>query len=86
MMQISVIFLGEFYIGKSDGLTCADDGSKWLYHSIAGEGFIFLVMINMILQCLLIERFLYGVPKKHGCFEEGNDDFKASATCLSHTL
>ena len=78
MIQIVVIFFGKGFVGKSHDLTCTGGGYQWLYHSFAGEGFILTVMVSMILQCFLIEKFLYGVPNQHGYFEEEADDFKAS--------
>ena len=33
-----------------------------------------MFMFNMIVQCFLIEKFLYSVPHQHGYFEEENDD------------
>ena len=61
MSQILLIFLGVF-VGKSHGLICTGDGYQWIYHSLTGEGFILLVMLNMIFQCFLIENVLYDVP------------------------
>jgi len=37
-------------------------------------------MVNMIMQCFLIEKFLHGVPHQHSYFEEENDDFKEVKT------
>ncbi len=77
MIQIAVILLGEVFVGKGGYLTCTGGGYQWLYQNLAGEGFIFILMMNMIMQSVLIEKFLYGVPHKHGYFEDPKDDFKA---------
>ena len=77
MIQILVILLGEVFVDKGGYLTCSGGGYQWLYQNIAGELFIFMLMVNMIMQSVLIEKFLYGVPHHHGYFEEKEDDFKA---------
>ena len=77
MSQICGIFLGEVLVGESHGLDCTGGGYKWLYHTFAGEAFIFMVMINLIMQGFLIENVLYDVPYDQGDFEKENDDFKA---------
>jgi len=78
MIQILVILLGEVFVDKGGYLTCSGGGYQWLYQNIAGELFIFMLMVNMIMQSVLIEKFLYGVPHHHGYFEEKKeDDFKA---------
>jgi len=77
MIQILVILLGEVFVDKGGYLTCSGGGYQWLYQNIAGELFIFMLMVNMIMQSVLIEKFLYGVPHHYGYFEEKEDDFKA---------
>ena len=77
MIQILVILLGEVFVDKGGYLTCSGGGYQWLYQNIAGELFIFMLMVNMIMQSVLIEKFLYGVPHHYGYFEEIKDDFKA---------
>jgi hypothetical protein len=76
--QIVVIFVGEVFISKGGYLTCTGGGYQWLYQNLAGEAFIFMTMINMMLQSFLIEKFLYSVPHQHGYFEEEKDDFRAA--------
>ena len=77
MSQICGIFLGEVLVDESHGLDCTGGGYKWLYHTFAGEAFIFMVMINLIMQCFLIEDVLYDVPYVQGDFERGDDGFEA---------
>ena len=72
--QVVVILVGEVFISKGGYLNCTGGGYQWLYQNLAGEGFIFMSMFNMIVQCFLIEKFLYSVPHQHGYFEEENDD------------
>ena len=69
MIQILVILLGEVFVDKGGYLTCSGGGYQWLYQNIAGELFIFMLMVNMIMQSVLIEKFLYGVPHHYGYFE-----------------
>ena len=74
MIQIVVMFLGVIFVGKSQYLACTKVG--WTYQSLAGEGFILSVLVNMIMQCFLVEKILHWIPQEHSYFEEENDNFK----------
>ena len=78
IVLIVLIVFGEVLINKVGYLTCTEGGYQWLYESLAGEGFIFMGVVNMIVQCLLIEKFLFDVPVQHGYFKEDNDNFRAA--------
>ena len=74
IVQITVIILGRVYIDDGGYLTCTGGGYEWLYSSIGGELFILGMMITMMMQSVMVEKFLYRIPLNNGYFEEERDE------------
>jgi hypothetical protein len=74
IVQVIVIVLGRIYIYEGGYLTCTGGGYEWLYSSIGGELFILGMMITMMMQSVMVEKFLYRIPLNNGYFEEEKID------------
>ncbi len=68
-IQIVIILLARVYIDSGDYLACTGGGYQWLYTNVRGEIFIAGMMITIMMQSMMIEKFLYRIPNKHGEFD-----------------
>ena len=73
VVQVVVIVLGEVLIDNGGYLTCTGGGNQWLYSSIGGELFILGMMVTMMMQSVMVEKFLYRIPRDHGHFKSEDE-------------
>lgn len=70
VVQVIIILLGRVYIDGGEYLTCTGAGYQWIYTSISGSAFSLTIMVTIMMQSVMIEKFLYRIPKNFGYFEE----------------
>jgi len=68
-IQVIIILLARVYIDSGDYLACTGGGYQWLYTNLRGELFIAGMMITIMMQSVMIEKFLYRIPNKYGEFD-----------------
>ena len=68
-IQIVIILLARVYIDSGDYLACTGGGYQWLYTNLRGEIFVAGMMITIMMQSMMIEKFLYRIPNKFGEFD-----------------
>lgn len=68
-VQIIIILLGKVFIDVGEFLTCTGGGFMWISTSISGVLFMFLIMLTIMMQSVMIEKFLYRIPNKYGMFD-----------------
>lgn len=68
-IQVIIILLARVYIDEGDYLACTGGGYQWLYTNVRGELFIAGMMITIMMQSVMIEKFLYRIPNKFGEFD-----------------
>lgn len=69
VVQVAIILLGKIYIDEGEYLACTGGGYQWVYTSISGSAFALTVMVTIMMQSVMIEKFLYRIPNKFGMFE-----------------
>lgn len=73
IVNVFVILLGRVYVDKGGYLTCTGGGYEWIYQSITGELFGFMLILTMLMQSVMAEKFFYGIPHHNGHFNEGDE-------------
>lgn len=69
VIQVVIIWLVVRYIDGGCALACDANGTQWLYLGVGGELFIMGMMITIMMQSVMVEKFLYRIPNKHGQFD-----------------
>lgn len=69
VVQVVIILLGRIYIDEGEYLACTGGGYQWVYTSISGSAFMVTIMVTIMMQSVMIEKFLYRIPNKFGMFE-----------------
>lgn len=69
VLQIAVILIGRVYVDTGEYLACTGGGYQWISTSIQGELFVAFMMVTIMMQSAMCEKFLYRVPNKNGMFE-----------------
>lgn len=69
VVQVVIILLGKVYIDAGEYLACTAGGFQWISTSIGGELFVAGIMVTIMMQSVMIEKFLYRIPNKYGMFD-----------------
>jgi len=72
-INIAIQLLGRVYVDQGHYLGCDKGGTEWIYTSIWGSLFVTAHMVLIIMQAVMLEKALYGVPHHSGWFELPND-------------
>ena len=69
VVQVVIILLGVIYIDEGEYLACTGGGYQWVYTSVSGSAFMVTIMVTIMMQSVMIEKFLYRIPNKFGLFD-----------------
>lgn len=69
VLQIVIILLGRVFIDGGEYLACTGGGFQWISTSVSGDLFVAFLMVTIMMQSAMCEKFLYRIPNKYGMFE-----------------
>lgn len=69
VLQIVIILLGRVFIDEGEYLACTGGGFEWISTSVSGDLFVAFLMVTIMMQSAMCEKFLYRIPNKYGLFD-----------------
>ena len=73
IINVCIQLLGRVYVDQGHYLGCTTGGSEWIYTTLKGSFFVSGHMVLIIMQAVMLEKALYGVPHHSGWFELPNE-------------